>query len=85
MNLKIVLIFSFLISVILLSGCGFFGDNYKTTWQEQAISDRDPSLCLKATSPDTCLQSYTNKHKDLGACSYMEDEVRKTACMNSFN
>lgn len=76
MKLKLTIII--LLALVLLTACNTKPRDM--TWQDYAIQSGDPSKCIKASLPDTCIAGYTQATGDGSACSQIRDQALKNTC-----
>ena len=78
------LILLIFLSSFLLTGCEvYLWEKGEATWQDKAIEQYDPELCLKASNPTVCLQSYVRINKDETGCYFIEDKKIHDECIRS--
>lgn len=70
-----------IIQILLLSGCITCGPGISK--QEQAINQKDFTICNKASLPDVCLLGYARELKDNSPCGYIKDENMKNNCFST--
>ncbi len=69
--------------MIFLSACDIHWGGQ--TKQESATEKNKPSICLRASVPDVCLQGVASENNNPEACKLMENENAKEYCLSQIN
>lgn len=74
-----ILLVVLLCCMLFLSACDIHWGGQ--TKQESATEKNKPSICLRASVPDVCLQGVATENNNPDACELMENEYSKTSCL----